>query len=429
MVLTDDERCALHTAMVEYCSQHDMANAAKALEADIAARDSTFGDKAGALERRWNTLRRLSLANSQLEARNKQLEQELAEVQDPTKRHINSKETIPLEPARHQFVGHRDTVTAVALHPFEGVMFSTSEDGTMRTWDLESRQPLHVARMSESVTCVAVEPTEGKRTACGCADQTVRLHESAECVMTLLGHDDAVTAVVWIGDVSKNLVSAARDGEIRVWDTVRGSQTAVMRCDSWVRCLAVNGCGSASPTLAVGCNDETVQLWALSSRQRLTTVGGHNNVVQAVAFSNSATDAVLIASHGTAADKTKLKSSHTDDVPAGSTSTYRAEGLFVASAGRGKDVHINNVATGAELFKVTVHDNWVRQLSFTVSGKHLISCADDSTVRVFDLATKRQVRCITAHEHFVTCLAMHPLGAPLMVTGSADNSIKMWSCS
>lgn len=55
------------------------------------------------------------------------------------------------------------------------------------------------------------------------------------------------------------------------------------------------------------------------------------------------------------------------------------------------------------LFK-TGHDNWVRGLVFHPGGKYLLSCADDKTLRIWDIKNKRNTKTIEAHTHFCTSL-------------------------
>lgn len=50
------------------------------------------------------------------------------------------------------------------------------------------------------------------------------------------------------------------------------------------------------------------------------------------------------------------------------------------------------------------HDNWVRGLKFHPGGKFLISASDDKTLRVWDIANKRNSKTLDAHQHFVTSL-------------------------
>lgn len=56
------------------------------------------------------------------------------------------------------------------------------------------------------------------------------------------------------------------------------------------------------------------------------------------------------------------------------------------------------------------HDNWVKGIVFHPSGKYLLSCSDDRTIRCWDLT--QGGRCVktidNAHGHFITCLKWAP---------------------
>lgn len=422
MVLTERERVELHAALLEYLQQHGLAESAAAFEAETKTREPrTFKDHSGALEKRWNTLRRLNLANAQLEQKNKELREELEASLDPTKRTARLKALLPRDPATHTFSGHRDTVNAVAFHPFEPFIYSGSEDGTVRQWDLEMRSGKAIARDDCAISALAVEPTKGDLLAVGSGEPHVRLFSQGECVMTLLGHEDAVTCLAWRGDVARTLISASRDGEVRVWDTVRGAATAAVHCPSWVRAI---DCAGAH--VLVGCNDERSYLVNVASKAVARSLHGHSNVVQCVAFANFDADGVIVEAVGSADQKAAYKHAVKAQAKPATRDTY--DPRYAATGGRDKNIIIFDLGNGQPVMHLDAHENWVRGLQFAGTGKHLLSCADDSTVRVFELATKRVIKVITAHDHFVTCFAMHPTGQPLMVTGSADNTLKLWPC-
>ena len=50
------------------------------------------------------------------------------------------------------------------------------------------------------------------------------------------------------------------------------------------------------------------------------------------------------------------------------------------------------------------HDNWVRGLVFHPGGKYIVSASDDKTLRIWDIANKRNSKTLDAHQHFVTSL-------------------------
>jgi platelet-activating factor acetylhydrolase IB subunit alpha len=276
---------------------------------------------------------------------------------------------------------------------------------------------------AEAVSSIAVEPTVGRLLAVGCGDSAVRVYEDGECTMTLQGHDDAVSCVAWLPNASHTLVSVSREGGIRVWDAKRGAAKASKILDGYSRVVT---CGS-SGLIAVGC-DTMVHILRVgaSDLQAVKRVGPFSSTVQTVAFANAAADAIIAEAHGSVEAKEIVKAAAKAEKQGGDVPV--TDPLYIAVGGRDRDITVFDVSSGAKMFAFSDHENWVRQLAFSANGKHLLSCSDDSSIRAYDLATKRTARVIeNAHDHFVTCLAAHP-NIPLLASGSSVPDIKVWRC-
>ena len=80
------------------------------------------------------------------------------------------------------------------------------------------------------------------------------------------------------------------------------------------------------------------------------------------------------------------------------------------------------------LMTFAVHDSWVRSVLIHPSGKYILSCSDDKSIRVLDIKENRCLRSINdAHSHFITCLAMSKNF--VVVSGSVDKNVSVWSCN
>lgn len=83
------------------------------------------------------------------------------------------------------------------------------------------------------------------------------------------------------------------------------------------------------------------------------------------------------------------------------------------------------------------HENWVRSVVFHASGKYILSCSDDRSMRVMDIKENRCCRTIeNAHSHFVTCLtatsatrAQNSSSGFVVVSGSVDKLLNVWGCT
>lgn len=111
-----------------------------------------------------------------------------------------------------------------------------------------------------------------------------------------------------------------------------------------------------------------------------------------------------------------------------------------------------DVSAGVCLILLTGHDNWVRGVAFHPGGKFLVSASDDKTLRIWDLRNKRCMKHLDAHKHFCTCLgnAINNLisdinanyllyyivlffvdfhkSRPYVISGSVDQTVKVWEC-
>jgi platelet-activating factor acetylhydrolase IB subunit alpha len=72
------------------------------------------------------------------------------------------------------------------------------------------------------------------------------------------------------------------------------------------------------------------------------------------------------------------------------------------------------------------HDSWVTGIVFHPNGNYLLSSSDDKSIRIWDLSNGRTFKKIqNAHDQFVSTIDMK---AKVVVTGSVDKTIKVWTC-
>ena len=71
------------------------------------------------------------------------------------------------------------------------------------------------------------------------------------------------------------------------------------------------------------------------------------------------------------------------------------------------------------------HRGFVRGLAFRYDGKQLVSCSEDRSLRLWDVATARSLAAFHGHMGFVHCVAFSPDGGQA-ASGSMDGTIKLW---
>ena len=88
-------------------------------------------------------------------------------------------------------------------------------------------------------------------------------------------------------------------------------------------------------------------------------------------------------------------------------------------------VKVWDLESGRELRTLAGHTGDVNSVAVSPDGKSIVSGSDDSTVKVWDLATGRELRTLASHTGSVRAVAIIPDGTTI-VSGSEDTTVKVW---
>ena len=294
-------------------------------------------------------------------------------------------------------------------------------------------------------------------------------------LLTLRGHTDRVNGVVFSPD-GKRLYSVGKDATVRVVEVRSGKEVAAFRAEDlrYYKCLAISadgrylatGDGSARAVLweaqtgavvrefkghtkwvaavafspdgrrlaTVGYADRFIKLWDTETGQEIRTLTGHEGDIKAVCFSP---DGRLLASAGfDSAAGIRLWEVETGRQVRAlrprqwfSTVAFSPDGQRLASGGGSGIVHVDDVATGAEIAAFAVagasESNWIEHLAFSPDGQRLATASVDRTARLWDVASGKELACFTGHGAALTAVAFSPDGRCL-ATASVDGTVRLW---
>jgi dipeptidyl aminopeptidase/acylaminoacyl peptidase len=166
--------------------------------------------------------------------------------------------------------GHGGGVISVAWSPDGRRIVSTSYDGTVKVWDVESGRELHtLSGHGNWVNSAAFSP-DGRRIVSASGDKTVKVWdtESGPVLHTLSGHRDIVTSAAWSPD-GRRVVSASVDKTVKVWDAESGK---VLRTLSGHGDFVLSAAFSPDGRRIVSASSDGVKVWDAESGRELRTL-------------------------------------------------------------------------------------------------------------------------------------------------------------
>ncbi|MDA7979917.1 MAG: WD40 repeat domain-containing protein [Pirellulales bacterium] len=114
--------------------------------------------------------------------------------------------------------------------------------------------------------------------------------------------------------------------------------------------------------------------------------------------------------------------------PAGSNSlqlAFSKDNRMLASAGDTNVISIWELATGAEMARLTGLRHDVRDVMFSPDGRFLVSAGTDGTARVWNLSTGREIVSNIKHDQQIKAFSFSPDGTRL-ATASNDRTALVW---
>ncbi|KAI0336970.1 WD40 repeat-like protein [Trametopsis cervina] len=366
--------------------------------------------------------------------------------------------------------GHTDGVMCLQFsesleHPAFPILITGSYDRTARVWNLETGREIHC--LTGHTRAVRALQFDACKLITGSMDHTMRVWDwrTGKCLRTLEGHTEGVVCLNFDSNV---LASGSVDTTVKVWNLRSGECFTLRGHRDWVNAVQLwnsNGSsacspnektgvveGSLSPPRGAGCSmptidpgemlfsasdDGSIRLWDLARRTCIRQFLGHVGQVQSLkllmvdeACEDDADENAQTAEQSslarvpapTPAPVTTIHDPTT--VPGFDPYAYRVDPNH-APVSR-MIVHRQDTTDelkGKEIAAAVATE----RTSKTVTKRTkpvLISGSLDNTIKMWDIESAKTVQTLFGHIEGVWAVASDKLR---MVSGSHDRTIKVWA--
>lgn len=118
-----------------------------------------------------------------------------------------------------------------------------------------------------------------------------------------------------------------------------------------------------------------------------------------------------------------IQTGHQYSIP---TVAFSPDGKVIVSGGWDHSLKLWDVATGRELYALSGYSRFVYSVAFSPDGKSVASGSNDSTIKLLDVATGRELLSLSGHSGGVKSVTFSPDGKTLVSCGG-DASVKLWN--
>ncbi|KAH9524948.1 hypothetical protein Btru_028330 [Bulinus truncatus] len=248
---------------------------------------------------------------------------------------------------------------------------------------------------------------------------------ASQCYMTLSNFKLPVTSVVISPDSSK-FATGAQDLLVRLYDMATGKE---LRFFTGHADEVTDVCFVGNNLLCSASMDSTLCIWDVENGHRLQTLKGHNRKVASCA---SDAQGKLVASGGwdcfvfvwKAANGEKMCDFNVGS-PVNCVDFHPTEEQIVVGSWDSL-IRIYNYFHKTRIAILRGHSTSVRDIAYSVDGRHLASAALDGDIKIWAADKGSQVGSIKGHCGPISKLTFSPSGGELITAGE-DHQIKVWS--
>jgi WD40 repeat protein len=256
------------------------------------------------------------------------------------------------------------------------------------------------------------------------------------------------TGSIYSADLSQDgriAATCGSDGTIRLWNVESGTCCRVIDADPHrvgsrpveSVCLSADG-----ERILSGCGDGVVRLWSVETGECLRVLAGNDRNALSVRFSADDSQALVGVWGGvvqlwdlSAGSLLWTLEGHTKGLhgsSAGVSDVWAGPaGRLIASAGHDGLVRFAELESGRCMRTIDAHGGVVKSMCLSTDGRFALSSGGygDRTIRLWDVATGKHVRCLDEHPRHEPNTVRLTTDDRFAVSAGGDATVRVWDVS
>ena len=173
-----------------------------------------------------------------------------------------------------------------------------------------------------------------------------------------------------------------------------------------------------------------IQIWSAHANTLITTLSGHTDTVNQIAFNPASTQLVSVSNDNTVriwdietAQSVQVWQTHSADVL---SISYNPSGTQFVTASADGAIWVWNADKVQPIAILEGHDGAVNQVEFSPEGSVIASAGVDGTIRLWDATNFIEISVLENHTAPLTHLSFSPNGVYLL-SASDDHTARLWA--